>query len=258
MMKMNLFTTYTKLFSIVLSLVLCLTASPWASAMPEATGNRIVINIPSLRLYVFSGEEVIRTYPVGLGKNRFPTPEGEFEVISKVVDPAWENPFSRAGSGRARIGANSPLGTRWIGFLEANGGEYGIHGTNEPASVGKFSSHGCVRMYINDAEELFTLVDFSTPVQVTYELVEFHKSNTNNEIQVSVYPDVFGRGYPSAGKLWTQIKGRFPNATINEDGLAQVLNQRIKQRVTTTVAKNVPLPDEEGGEAQIFKIRISN
>lgn len=53
--------------------------------------------------------------------------------------------------------AKNPLGSRWIGFNArgTDGSKYGIHGTNQPSSIGKYISQGCIRMKKNDVEYLF-------------------------------------------------------------------------------------------------------
>jgi L,D-transpeptidase ErfK/SrfK len=161
MQRNRLFITIATL---VLALCLAL-GNTIAAAQQPVFDSRIVIHVPSRTLLLYYGDVVVKTYPVGVGRADFPTPEGQFRVINKVEDPGWENPFKHSSrKNRVKPGSSSPLGTRWIGFLEANGGEYGIHGTNAPHSVGKFSSHGCVRMYIRDAEALFNQVAVGTPV----------------------------------------------------------------------------------------------
>lgn len=229
------------------------------AAAPDG-GIHISINIAARTMYVYSGNVIIRSYPVGVGMPNFPTPEGQFEVISKVEDPVFESPFSRLGVGKTITGKRNPLGTRWIGFLEANGGEYGIHGTNAPSSVGKLSSHGCVRMRIADSEELFDLVEFGTPIEVVYEVIDMQPSEDGNELVVKMYPDVFHRGWPSLGKLKGQILAKYPGAQIDENGLAQALNKRSK--MPTKVAKNL---DDGSGETRsgddqtlLFRVRIQN
>jgi lipoprotein-anchoring transpeptidase ErfK/SrfK len=121
---------------------------------------RIVISIPDHKLTLIEGERVIRVYDVATGKLSTPSPTGEFRIVNRVQHPTWYGP-----SGVVRPGPSNPLGTRWMG-LSAHG--YGIHGTNVPQSIGKFASHGCIRMRARDVEELFDLV----PVGTTVELID--------------------------------------------------------------------------------------
>lgn len=127
----------------------------WASAWPsrptgaqgEGYATRIVINVPRRRLYLYVGQRLFHTYPVAVGKPETPTPRGEFEITQKAI---WGDGF----------------GTRWMRF-SAPWGIYGIHGTNKPWSVGTVASHGCVRMYNHDVEQVFALVRLGTPVIIT-------------------------------------------------------------------------------------------
>lgn len=107
----------------------------------------IVIKIPERILEVYSDEQLYKKYRVAVGKSETPTPVGEWTVVWK--DYSW-------GSG---------FGTRWMG-LNVPWGIYGIHGTNNPWSIGRFISHGCIRMRNKDVEELFEWVPIGTEVKI--------------------------------------------------------------------------------------------
>lgn len=127
----------------------------------------IVINLTTRKLILYKDGKVFKNYSVGVGRSMFPTPIGDFKIIKKVKNPAWEHPYKSRGQIRIKSGKASPLGTRWMAFKKDGAGYYGIHGTDNARSVGKYSSHGCVRMYIKDAEELYELITIDTPVIVT-------------------------------------------------------------------------------------------
>lgn len=152
----------------------------------------VVINIVSRTLDLHKDGKIIKTFPVGVGRATFPTPTGVYKVISLVEDPGWENPYKESGAVRINAGNDNPLGTRWIGFKADPKGEYGIHGTDNPASVGKLSSHGCVRMKVADAEELYKHVQMHMPVIVKYETAELYVKDS--KVYLKVYPDVYNRG----------------------------------------------------------------
>lgn len=236
-------------FALVLGMIIPAPAAPAVDA-------KIVINIPSRTLWLFSGEKVVRSYPVGLGQQNFPTPEGKFRVINKVLDPTFENPFKPSGRRAIGPGKGNPLGTRWIGFLESNGGEYGIHGTSQPTSVGQFSTHGCVRMHVRDAEDLFDRVDMGTPVEIIYDPVMVRVNN--NQFKLTVFPDKFGKGMPSAGEIKSRILSKYPTAQINERDLAQAL-QKPSQK-PELIGRIITESDEEVAkdDTLIFRLRISN
>lgn len=195
-----------------------LSAEPPLSNEPV---NHVVINIPSRTLWVYQGTRVVRYFPVGVGRNGFMTPVGKFSIISKVIDPGWENPYKGKGKFRLAPGDDNPLGTRWMGFYRKGSGEYGMHGTDNPLSVGRFSSHGCVRMKVKDAEALFDMVEIGTPVEVTYEPVLIRKQD--DKLRVIVYRDRFHRGMPSAEQVSRKILKQYPQAQLEPEKLKAAL-----------------------------------
>ena len=130
-----------------------------------ALSTRIVIDQSqhSLTLYR-EGRRPLR-FGVAVGQPAYPTPLGTFSVITKVVDPTWTPPDSPWAQGALPIppGPDNPLGTRWIGISSPN---VGIHGTNDPASIGYSVSHGCIRMQIADVERLYDMVYVGTSVTI--------------------------------------------------------------------------------------------
>lgn len=105
----------------------------------------IIVNVGAKRLTVYKNGSIFREYIVATGKPETPTPIGVFEVVNKEIDPG------------------GPYGTRWLG-LSAKG--YGIHGTNNPSSIGTAASNGCIRMYNEDIESLFDITVVGTTVRI--------------------------------------------------------------------------------------------
>lgn len=134
---------------------------------PERTGVgfSVVIDRERLRLRLYRGEELVRTLRVGLGKPSHPTPTGEFRIVNMERDPTWNPPDSRWAEGMGPIppGPANPLGTRWIGISSP---AIGIHGTPAPETVGRRSSHGCIRMRIPRVEWLYNVVALGDPVVI--------------------------------------------------------------------------------------------
>lgn len=194
---------------------------------------RVVINLPSRTLWVYSGDRIVRYFPVGVGKVGYMTPLGKFSVIRKVIDPGWENPYLPNGKLRLAPGEDNPLGTRWIGFYRRREGEYGMHGTDNPGSVGKFSSHGCVRMKVSDAEALFDLVDLGTPVEIVYQPVLIRRSG--DEVRVVVYADRFHRGMPTASQLESRIRREYPGIRLDARKLRAALGQPTEKPMAVGV-----------------------
>lgn len=113
----------------------------------------IVVDKSQNTLTLKNGEEVVKVYRCSTGKEGI-TPVGEFKIISRMVDPVWKGVVPPGDP-------QNPLGTRWLGFDLP---QYGIHGTNDPASIGWPVTKGCVRLANPDVEELYTLLPEGTRV----------------------------------------------------------------------------------------------
>jgi lipoprotein-anchoring transpeptidase ErfK/SrfK len=106
---------------------------------------RIVVDLSKRTLTLYRGEQIVKRYPVGIGKMATRTPRGMFQIINKQPHPG------------------GPYGDYWLGLSRRH---YGIHGTNEPSSVGKNISHGCIRMNNRDVVELAKIVPLKTMVVI--------------------------------------------------------------------------------------------
>ncbi len=107
----------------------------------------ITINRRLHKLILYRGNIVFKSYPVAVGKESTPTPEGTFRIVNRAINPG------------------GPFGARWLG-LNAPNGDYGIHGTNNPSSIGKDVSNGCIRMFNDQVIELSNLVSIGTVVKI--------------------------------------------------------------------------------------------
>ena len=138
---------------------------------PEVTredlGHTIVVDLSDLELTLYEGLKVDRTYDVAAGSPSYPTPPGEWEVIDKVENPTWTNPAPDGWGKDLPLqigpGPTNPLGTRAL-YLNSPG--IRIHGTSASYSIGSYASHGCVRMLMEDVEELFEIVPIGTAVHI--------------------------------------------------------------------------------------------
>lgn len=138
----------------VLLLVLLLSLGAKAQESPR----QIVISIPDRKLALIENGEVVRVYPIAVGKTSTPSPTGSFKIVTRLDKPTYYH--------KGKIvtpGPQNPIGSRWMG-LNTKG--YGIHGTNEPKSIGKASSHGCFRLGKRDVEDLFARVQVGDSVEV--------------------------------------------------------------------------------------------
>jgi lipoprotein-anchoring transpeptidase ErfK/SrfK len=111
-------------------------------------------------LTLLYGGEFFKEYSVGTGRDNC-SPEGEFTIVTKLVDPPWITP----GEVIPPTDERNILGTRWMGFEDPHA-DYGIHGTTQPETVGTQSSAGCVRMRNEEVEELFNFLPRGTRVVI--------------------------------------------------------------------------------------------
>ena len=135
--------------------------SPKAPEFAKATVRWVLVSIPDRKLVLFENGKAVRIYRVAVGKTSTPSPVGEFKIVNRVANPTYYHKGQVIAAGKG-----NPVGTRWMG-LSAKG--YGIHGTNQPNSIGKAASTGCIRVGKKDLEELFALVDVGDTVQIRAE-----------------------------------------------------------------------------------------
>jgi L,D-transpeptidase ErfK/SrfK len=145
--------------------------------LPDAPREGVVINVAAMRLFYFpprkKGEpQIVHTYPIGIGKVGWATPEGTTKIVRRQIEPTWRPTTSiieehrKNGEDLPAIvgpGPENPLGRHalYLGWPT-----YLIHGTNKPYGVGLRSSHGCIRLYPEDVAVLFEAVPVGTPVRV--------------------------------------------------------------------------------------------
>jgi lipoprotein-anchoring transpeptidase ErfK/SrfK len=130
----------------------------------------IVVRESERRLYLMLGGGQAIRYPVGVGRNGMQW-SGTVQIDGKYVQPAWSPPASiKAENPRLPdvIPGGSPHNPMGVAAMTlSGGGQYAIHGTNQPNLIGGFVSHGCIRMYNADITDLFGRVGVGTPVVVT-------------------------------------------------------------------------------------------
>lgn len=122
----------------------------------------IVVRTGKRRLYYVTARGRAISYRVGVGR-RGRQWSGKTRVARKVVNPSWINPYDR----KKRVvppGPRNPLGVRALALAH---GQYAIHGTNNPRSIGGAVSLGCIRMYNRDVIDLYSRARVGTPVVVT-------------------------------------------------------------------------------------------
>jgi hypothetical protein len=118
----------------------------------------LIVSIPDRKLVLLEDGVTKGIYPVAVGKPSTPSPSGSFNIVRRVSNPTYSHKGRVVGAG-----PKNPVGSRWMG-LSLKG--YGIHGTNEPSSIGKAASHGCIRMAKADLEELYAQVEVGDAVEI--------------------------------------------------------------------------------------------
>jgi len=118
----------------------------------------VVVSIPERKLALIEDGRLVKVYRVAVGASTSPSPVGRFEIVNRLTNPTYYQPGLVIPAG-----AQNPLGPRWIGL---NKRTFGIHGTNEPRSIGRAASHGCIRLRNHDVEELFELVRVGDTVEI--------------------------------------------------------------------------------------------
>lgn len=150
----------------------CLGATQAREVVPFQNGvapGSVVISVSQRKLYLVNGDGTAIRYPVAVGrpgKQWF----GTASIDGKYVAPAWSPPAEvkrdnpRLPNLIAGGSPNNPMGAA---AMTLAGGEYAIHGTNRPSSVGTYASYGCIRMYNQDVVDLYARVDVGAQVYVT-------------------------------------------------------------------------------------------
>jgi lipoprotein-anchoring transpeptidase ErfK/SrfK len=137
------------------------------SVTADAFREVLLVRIGENKLYLYENGKITHSYKVATGREEFPTPQGQFEVVNKRYMPTWVNPDPEGWGSTmpASIGpgANNPLGLRAIDWSASGIRFHGVP-TSELSSLGYNASHGCIRMSNSDAIELFDLVDIGTPI----------------------------------------------------------------------------------------------
>lgn len=189
---------------------------PTRFVLPSGPRHGAILNLAEYRLYYFPepnpGEAAyVMTYPISIGRMDWETPLGLTKIISKVRNPSWYVPQSvleeheADGNPLPKIvppGPDNPLG-KYAMRLGLPG--YLIHGTNRPAGVGMRVTHGCVRMFPEDIEFLFTQVGLNTQVRIVNEPVKMGWDG--DQLLMEVHP-LLEVAIPEAGEDEPPVEGQ--------------------------------------------------
>ncbi|WP_420266068.1 L,D-transpeptidase family protein [Candidatus Magnetominusculus dajiuhuensis] len=194
--------------------------------VPEILDDGILVNLAEMRLYyffMFDGHRFLKTYPIGIGREGFNTPEGVFRITGKVEDPVWR-PTKRMREETPDLdplvppGPDNPLGDYW---LQLSIPSYGIHGTNKPYSVGRRISSGCIRLYPEDIEELFEYARVRTPVKIINEPIK--AAIHEDAVYIEIHPNGLS-GEELAAKALKQLSGKDLFRYVNQQLLKSAID----------------------------------
>jgi L,D-transpeptidase ErfK/SrfK len=250
---------------------------PLSFILPDAAGKGIVINLATMRLFQFkrdSNSVVVSTYPVGVGTSERPTPMGQMYVVRKVTRPTWYVPASIAEDHRKKgdplppkvpPGPLNPLGEYALYLSKSS---YLIHGTNKPASIGLKATNGCIRLYPEDMERLYTDTPVKTPVSIVnqpYLLgrrdgmlyleahTPFEASGAGDDLE-KVYIKLRNIEKQSGRTLdWTNVKQVLTEARGIPVPILEI-RQGGEKRITETVEVNHP--DRLYGKPEIPELKV--
>jgi len=218
---------------------------PTQYVLPDVPREGLVLNIATKRLFYFppaADDEAptVMTFPIGIGRVGWETPVGETAVTAKARDPHWWVPASvrrehaEVGDILPEVvppGPDNPLGNR---VLQLGMPGYLIHGTNQPFGVGMRVSHGCVRLYPENIEFLFELVDVGTPVRIVNE--PFLVGRRDGAIYFEAHAPLEEDEMPADVRLEQLLDGQ-------RDAAGMVLNPHLREhmRVIAAEARGVPV-----------------
>jgi hypothetical protein len=178
-------------------------------ATAQNTAKRvIVVSLEDRKLALVEDGQAKRVYSVAVGKPSTPSPVGTFTIERRVQNPTYHH------DGRTiPPGLGNPVGTRWMG-LSIHG--YGIHGTNEPKSIGKAASHGCIRMAKADLEEFYGLVAEGDTVELVgqrnQETAQLFGDGQNPAAAQAAQPVLTAAAEPPATPAQEQAQGAVQDA----------------------------------------------
>jgi lipoprotein-anchoring transpeptidase ErfK/SrfK len=136
---------------LILTLLLS-TAGAFASEL------RLEVSLDQRELRAIVDNQVIRSYPVAIGKDGKPTPAGAFRIGKVVWNPAWTPPDEKWARGKKPAGPGDPDNPMKVVKMFFSEPDYYIHGTADNDSLGRAESHGCIRMHAHDVTELGKMV----------------------------------------------------------------------------------------------------
>jgi len=197
--------------------------------VPAYERDEILINLPQRMLFHYWGGTMRASYPTAVGQATWPTPIGPFTVVDMEVDPTWDVPVSiqdemrRAGKPvikRMPPGPRNPLGKYW---MRLSTGSIGLHGTNAPASIYRFATHGCIRLHPDDVEDLFAHVRIGDSGRIVYEPVLVGYDGTT--VFLEVHGDAYRRGIDLLARAWQLLDQTGLHSLVDPERVAEIVRE---------------------------------
>jgi hypothetical protein len=232
------FTKSASIFTAVVFVFTTIFGFGWGNSAQAASDYQIEINKTTNYLYLYKGGKVVSQYRVATGRSTSLTPEGTFKIIIKIVQPSWTSPDRELIPGGD---PKNPLGPRWLG-LQVNGDNgrtYGIHGTNNPSSIGSHASSGCVRMLNEQVIQLYNTVSTGTMVWI-------HTGTSNGVWRGEGSGQTPAPTTPATGKLTVSVN-------LANIRAAASLNSKVLQRVSRGTVLN-----KVGVSGEFYKIQLKS
>jgi len=222
--------------------------------LPKSGNEGVVVNIPEMRLYYFpqreseTGQRMVVTLPVGLGREDWPTPIAKFKIRGKTPNPVWVIPESikkervqEKGWSEDSIPAGSPDNPMGKYRIDLTLPLYAIHDTNNPWAVGRLVTHGCIRMYPEDIQQFFDVIRVGSPGEFVYQPVKV--GFLNGGIYAEVHEDIYG----IVPDLWQEAQ-----KVVQESGWEDLVDQKLllkalmgKTGMPVNVTKGMNLKDRK-------------
>jgi L,D-transpeptidase ErfK/SrfK len=230
--------------------------------VPPALDEGILVNVPQRMLFRFVAGRVAAAYPVTVGKRGWATPSGAFTVISRQIDKTWIVPPSIQAEmlheGKPVLtevppGPENPLGRHWIGTSLPG---IGLHGTNAPASIYGFRSHGCVRLHPDDIAALFDGTRVGDRGRIVYRPLLLAVA-ADGRIWFEANPDVYRRdpGSVDAVREIARLQA-IDEASIDWARVQAAMRQRGGNAIDVGVVASVGVPrNDAGAQAQEVSAR---
>jgi lipoprotein-anchoring transpeptidase ErfK/SrfK len=153
---------------VLLALVVILSTAAFAQRtvapaedIAKRAPRQVLVSVSDRKLAVLENGKVIRTFSVSVGAAVSPSPTGEFQIVNRLANPTYYHPGTVIPPGN-----DNPIGPRWVGLSQKG---FGIHGTNQPRSIGHAASHGCIRLNNRDIVQFFQMVSVGDTVSIRNE-----------------------------------------------------------------------------------------